>query len=203
MKVRFGCMFMMRGPKNGMPGPSTCESSITSPVLMSRAPRSTTCGFFMWLPEPFSSPAPHFDGQRWLSGGTFHWAETARGKAASKAATQVRFILGSLLWKQRLSYRVRSARRRIKNETVALHRGDARRHARVCAKLAVETDPRDGAFSAWRINRHRRAHHGGEAGEKPRPAAGGREPGRRRRHHRRRGRREGRAPRLPAHLRLD
>jgi hypothetical protein len=36
--------------------------------------RSTLAGF-MWLPDPRSSPAPHLDGQRWLSAGTVQvWA---------------------------------------------------------------------------------------------------------------------------------
>src|SRR5258708_1596134 len=87
MKVRLGCMFMMRGPKKGMPGPSTCESSITSPLLMSAAPRSPFFGFFMWLPEPRSSPAPHFDGQRALSGGTFHCARAIAGAESSVASS--------------------------------------------------------------------------------------------------------------------
>src|SRR5204863_1081587 len=95
MKVRLGWMFMMRGPKNGMLGPSTWPSSITSPVLIRRAARSTFCGFFMWLPEPFSSPAPHFDGQRWLSGGTFHCAAATNGTASKAAA--MRFIVFPLV----------------------------------------------------------------------------------------------------------
>src|SRR5205809_5560993 len=85
----------MRVPKKAMPGPSTWLSSITSPVLMSRAPRSTTSGFFMWLPEPRSSPAPHFDGQRWVSGGTFHCAAATNGTASKAAA--MRFILFPLV----------------------------------------------------------------------------------------------------------
>src|SRR5437773_3399129 len=97
MNVRLGCMFMMRGPKKGMPGPSTWPSSITSPVLMSRAPRSTFCGFFMWLPEPRSSPAPHFEGQRWLSGGRFHCARATAGRDSSAAATVMRLMLSSLV----------------------------------------------------------------------------------------------------------
>src|SRR5712664_1991615 len=79
MKVRLVCRLKMRVPKTGMPETSTWPSSITSPVLMRRAARSTFCGFFMWLPEPRSSPAPHFDGQRWLSGGTFHCADAITG----------------------------------------------------------------------------------------------------------------------------
>jgi hypothetical protein len=41
---------------------------ITSPVLMRPAAFITLAGF-MWLPEPRSSPAPHFDGHRSDSAG--------------------------------------------------------------------------------------------------------------------------------------
>src|SRR5947208_11115027 len=70
-------MSKRRGPKNGMPAPSTYARSITSPVLISLMASSTTCGF-MRLPEPRSSPAPHFDGQRALSGGTVQDGVCAR-----------------------------------------------------------------------------------------------------------------------------
>src|SRR5256714_11743602 len=80
-----------------MPGQSTCESSMTSPALMRRAPRSTFCGFFIWLPEPRSSPAPHFDGQRALSGGTFHWARAATGAKRKTNATASHLMLFSLV----------------------------------------------------------------------------------------------------------
>src|SRR3989449_9595378 len=93
--VRLVCRLKMRVPEKAIPGPSTWLSSITSPVLMSRAPRSTTSGFFMWLPEPRSSPAPHFDGQRWLSGGTFHCAAATSGTASKAAA--MRFIVSPLV----------------------------------------------------------------------------------------------------------
>src|SRR5438034_1192663 len=46
----------------------------------------------MWLPEPRSSPAPHFDGQRWLSGGTFHCAKASTGAARRAIAVTVRFM---------------------------------------------------------------------------------------------------------------
>src|SRR5262249_40648775 len=62
-KVRLTCTSKRRVPKNGIFVLSTCPSSMTSPVLMSLTALSTVCGF-MWLPEPRSSPAPHFDGQR-------------------------------------------------------------------------------------------------------------------------------------------
>src|SRR5438105_14422228 len=60
---------------------------------MSRAARSACCGFFMWLPEPFSSPAPHFDGQRWLSGGRFHCAAATSGVQSNAIATAVRVMV--------------------------------------------------------------------------------------------------------------
>src|SRR5258706_12972245 len=65
--------------------------------MMRRAAGSTFCGFFMRLPEPFSSPAPRFDGQRWLSGGTFHWAAAASGRQSNAAASAVRFMVIPLL----------------------------------------------------------------------------------------------------------
>ena len=87
-------MLKMRVPKNGICGPSTWPSSIPSPVLMRRAPRNTTSGFFMWLPEPRSSPAPHFDGQRWLSGGTFHCAAAKSGVQSIAIAIAVLLVIG-------------------------------------------------------------------------------------------------------------
>jgi hypothetical protein len=69
MKVRFTCMSKRRVPKNGIAGPSTYASSTISPVLISFTASSTRCGFIR-LPEPRSSVAPHFEGQRALSGGT-------------------------------------------------------------------------------------------------------------------------------------
>src|SRR6266700_3818668 len=86
MKVRLVCRLKMRVPKNGMPGPSTYAISITSPVLISRTARNTVSGFFMWLPEPRASPAPHFDGHRWLSEGRFQTWAAAKIGTASKAA---------------------------------------------------------------------------------------------------------------------
>ena len=47
----------------------------------------------MWLPEPFSSPAPHFDGQRALSGGTFHCAAAMSGVESNATANAVRIIV--------------------------------------------------------------------------------------------------------------
>src|SRR5207302_1985717 len=91
MNVRLVCRLKIRVPEKAIPGPSTWLSSITSPVLMSRAPRKTVSGFFIWLPEPRSSPAPHFDGQRSLSGGTFHCAAATNGTASKTAA--MRFIV--------------------------------------------------------------------------------------------------------------
>src|SRR5437867_5996463 len=52
----------------GIVGERTWPSSTTSPVRTSLAALSTESGF-MWLAAPRSSPAPHFEGQRWLSEG--------------------------------------------------------------------------------------------------------------------------------------
>ena len=71
MKVRLVCTSKRRVPKNAILSFSGCAISITSPLLMSCAARSTLAGF-MWLPEPRSSAAPHFDGQRTDSAGTVH-----------------------------------------------------------------------------------------------------------------------------------
>src|SRR5258706_4681504 len=80
--------------KNGMPGPRAWPSSIPPLVLMSRAPRSTVSAFFMWLPEPRSSPAPHFDGQRWLSAGRFQTcAPAARGMESKATEIAMRFMV--------------------------------------------------------------------------------------------------------------
>src|ERR1700722_14542780 len=51
-----------------MSRPNTWLSSKVSPVLIRCAARSTLAGV-MWLPEPRSSVAPHFDGQRSLGDG--------------------------------------------------------------------------------------------------------------------------------------
>src|SRR5260221_118254 len=51
----------------------------------------------MWLPEPRSSPAPHFDGQRWLSGGRFHCARAMAGAESSTAATAMCLMRFSLV----------------------------------------------------------------------------------------------------------
>jgi len=71
MKVCLTCTSKRRVPKNGIAGPSTCANSMISPLLISLTASSTSCGFIR-LPAPRSSPAPHFDGQRALSGGTVH-----------------------------------------------------------------------------------------------------------------------------------
>src|SRR3989338_6793994 len=55
-------------------GESTAPSSNTSPVRINFAARRTVSGFIQF-PEPRWSPAPHLDGQRWLSAGICHdWA---------------------------------------------------------------------------------------------------------------------------------
>ncbi len=46
MNVRLVCTSKRRVPKNAMLGPSTCASSITSPVLISLAAFSTAAGFW-------------------------------------------------------------------------------------------------------------------------------------------------------------
>src|SRR5579862_8621656 len=76
----------------------SCPSSMTSPALMSFAALSTDCGF-MWLPEPRSSPAPHLEGQRALSGGGDHdgvWA-TAAPEANSAARAMMDGLMGGFL----------------------------------------------------------------------------------------------------------
>src|SRR5262249_36266311 len=95
MNVRFMCTSKRRVPKNAMLGPSTCASSMTSPVLISFTALSTDCGF-MWLPDPRSSPAPHFDGHRSLSAGTVHdgaWACAATPPSSSADKPNVTAIV--------------------------------------------------------------------------------------------------------------
>ena len=100
MNVRLTCTSKRRVPKNGMLAPSTCPSSITSPVLISLTALSTACGF-MWLAEPRSSPAPHFDGQRAFSGGGVQlgaWlraAVPATSMAPSTAPNAMRCMVSS------------------------------------------------------------------------------------------------------------
>src|ERR1700720_1289671 len=66
--VRFVCTSYCRPGLSGMSRPNTWLSSKVSPVLIRCAARSTLAGV-MWLPEPRSSAAPHFDGQRSLGDG--------------------------------------------------------------------------------------------------------------------------------------
>jgi hypothetical protein len=54
---------------------------------MSFVAPSTVSGF-MWLAEPRSSPAPHFDGQRSLSAGGFQVWAPAMGDASIKTAAE-------------------------------------------------------------------------------------------------------------------
>src|SRR6266850_6882881 len=68
MKVRLVCTLNWRVAEMGMDELRTWPSSMVSPVRMSCAALSTEAGF-MWLPAPRSSPAPHFEGHRWLSAG--------------------------------------------------------------------------------------------------------------------------------------
>src|SRR5688572_27559828 len=68
---------------------STCPSSITSPVLIRLAARSTLAGF-AWLAEPRSSAAPHFDGHRWLSAGGCHDGACAFAAVTATVSTMAR-----------------------------------------------------------------------------------------------------------------
>src|SRR5258706_2760938 len=81
-----------------MAGDRTCESEMISRVLTARAPRSACCGFFMWLLEPSSSPAPHLDGQRWLSGGMFQPCAAAASGRQSRASAISVFFMSISLW---------------------------------------------------------------------------------------------------------
>src|SRR5262249_2083003 len=104
MNVRLVCTSKRRVPEKGILSLRTCASSMTSPLLMSFVARSTDSGF-MWLPEPRSSLAPHFDGQRWLSEGTCQlWAPAISGTATKTAATAVvvAFMISPLLVEMRL-----------------------------------------------------------------------------------------------------
>ena len=87
MNVRLVWTSKRRVPKNGILSFSTCAISITSPVLISCVARSTAAGF-MWLAEPRSSPAPHFEGQRWLSGGTVQVCASAGAYVRAVAAAR-------------------------------------------------------------------------------------------------------------------
>src|SRR5262245_51704063 len=88
-EVRLSCMLNVRAGDIGICALSTWLSSNTSPVLISFTALSTLCGF-MWLAAPRSSVAPHFEGQRALSGGGVQdgvWAEAVAPNisVASKA----------------------------------------------------------------------------------------------------------------------
>ena len=63
-------------------------NSYTSPELMRPHARKTVSGD-MRLPEPRSSPAPHFDGQRALSGGGCHDCAIVGGAEPIKAARHI------------------------------------------------------------------------------------------------------------------
>src|SRR5436853_6923922 len=93
----------------------------------------------MWLPEPRSSPAPHFDGQRWLSGGTFHCAAATNGTASQAAA--MRFIVFPLVdgFVQALVVQRRAHR----CEPVA-ELAHVRSHAVPVDRLPASTDPDHG-----------------------------------------------------------
>src|SRR5205809_6160574 len=86
--VRFVRMLNWRPGKKGMvAGSRTCPSSSTSPVRISFAALSTSSGFIRF-PEPRSSPAPHFEGQRWLSAGGIQDCPVAT-RATSRSGTNV------------------------------------------------------------------------------------------------------------------
>src|SRR5438128_2184521 len=68
MSVRLVCTSKRRVEEIGIAELRTWPSSMTSPVRTSRTALSTDSGF-MWLPDPRSSVAPHFDGHRWPSAG--------------------------------------------------------------------------------------------------------------------------------------
>ena len=64
MNVRLVCTLKRRVPKNGMPRPEHVAELDHLAGADQRAPRSTDSGLHV-VAEPRSSPAPHFDGQRW------------------------------------------------------------------------------------------------------------------------------------------
>src|SRR5580704_3293950 len=69
-----------------MSRPNTWLSSKVSPVLIRCAARSTLAGV-MWLPEPRSSVAPHFDGQRSLGDGGCQLCAVASALKAERPKT--------------------------------------------------------------------------------------------------------------------
>src|SRR6516162_6744413 len=77
---------------------NTWLSSKVSPVLIRRAARSTLVGV-MWLPEPRSSAAPHFDGQRSLVDGGCQLCALAFAAKTERpnAMTAVRLFIAFLL----------------------------------------------------------------------------------------------------------
>src|SRR5438093_13789592 len=86
--VRLVRMLNERPGKRGIfAGSRTFPSYITSPVRINLAALST-CSGFIKFPEPRSSPAPHFDGQRWFSAGGTQDCPAAT-RAASKIAKSV------------------------------------------------------------------------------------------------------------------
>src|SRR5437763_13883184 len=103
MNVRLVWTSKRRVPENGILSLRTWASSIVSPVLIRRIAFNSVSGF-MWLAEPRSSPAPHLDGQRWLSAGGFQvwaWARAPVRPSASAAAAmpsamgRIRDLLGA------------------------------------------------------------------------------------------------------------
>src|SRR5438132_9423679 len=127
MKVRLVCTSKRRVPKNGIEADSTWAMSITSPVRISRVARSTVSGF-MWLPDPRSSPAPHFEGQRWFSaGGRQDWAWEATLVEPTTTAMTLRTTTG-LMGPPRGSVVVRAAFGRRRRAAPTLSQTFARRN---------------------------------------------------------------------------
>src|SRR5262245_2447549 len=92
-------MLNWRPGKKGMAfGSRTCPNSMTSPVRMSFAALST-CSGFIKFPEPRSSPAPHFEGQRWFSAGGVQDCAVAIHAANNSGTTKMvmnRIVLSPL-----------------------------------------------------------------------------------------------------------
>src|ERR1700730_7411705 len=89
-----------------MSRPNTWLNSKVSPVLIRCAARSTLAGV-MWLPEPRSSVAPHFDGQRSLGDGGCQLCAVASALKAErpKTMTMARLFMAFLPFALRRSKR--------------------------------------------------------------------------------------------------
>src|SRR5678815_5380206 len=93
-------MLNCRPGKNAIvAGSRTCPNSMTSPVRISFAALST-CSGFIKFPDPRSSLAPHFEGQRWLSAGGFQDCALTTFATNSNTNSVIKgFMIVSLLWK--------------------------------------------------------------------------------------------------------